>query len=180
MRPGALAVQTGAADTAGCSPAGSGTLLATGLNRPGTGGQRPRRNGAPGPVANVEPQLADSNLRPPVWIGHVSLTTDCLADSHAFMVSLGMRPIVKGEDFAVLELRAGTHLILQARDQIEPEMAPFDLMVDDLDATHSRLAKLGLSPSEVSKGRIHRSFTVRDPSGHIITFNSSHVSDQPV
>lgn len=180
MRPGALAVQTGAADTAGRGPAVSGTLLATGLNRPGTGGQRPRRDGAPGPVANVEPQLADSNLRPPVWIGHVSLTTDCLTDSHAFMVSLGMRPIVKGEDFAVLELRAGTHLILQARDQIKPEMAPFDLMVDDLDATHSRLAKLGLSPSEVSKGSIHRSFTVRDPSGHTVKFNSSHVSDQPV
>ena len=128
----------------------------------------------------MEPQLADSNLRPPVWIGHINLTTDCLADSHAFMVSLGMRPIVRGDDFAVLELRAGTHLILQARDQIKPQMAPFDLMVEDLDATHSRLAKLGLSPSEVSKGRIHRSFTVRDPSGHIITFNSSHVSDQPV
>ena len=89
MRPGALAVQTAAVDTAGRGPAGSGTLLATGLNRPGTGGQRPRRKGALGPVANVEPQLADSDLRPPVWIGHINLTTDCLADSHAFMAPSG-------------------------------------------------------------------------------------------
>jgi hypothetical protein len=96
------------------------------------------------------------------------------------MVDLGMRPIAKGDDYAVLELRAGTHLVLQARDRIEPGNAPFDLMVEDLDATHSRLSGLGLSPSEIAGGRIHRSFTVRDPSGHVIRFNSSHVSDQPV
>ena len=42
------------------------------------------------------------------------------------------------------------------------------------------LAKLGLSPSEISEGEIHSSFTVRDPSGHVVKFNSTHVSDQPV
>ena len=124
--------------------------------------------------------MSETDPRPPVWVGHISLTTSCLPESHDFMVSLGMRSIVKGDGFAVLELRAGTHLVLSEREEIEPAPAPFDLMVDDLDATHSRLAKLGLSPSEVSEGRIHRSFTVRDPSGHIVTFNSSHVSDQPV
>ena len=124
--------------------------------------------------------MADSDLRPPVWVGHISLTTDCLAESHEFMVKLGMRPFAKGDKFAILELRAGTHLFLEALDQIEPGIAPFDLMVEDLDATHSRLAGLGLSPSEISEGRIHRSFTVRDPSGHVVKFNSSHVSDQPV
>ena len=118
--------------------------------------------------------------RPPVWVGHISLTTDRLAESNDFMVVLGMRPIVKGKDFAVLELRAGPHLVLMEKPEIEPGVAPFDLMVEDLDATHARLAELGLSPSEVTEGRIHRSFTVRDPSGHVITFNSSHVSDQPV
>ena len=124
--------------------------------------------------------MADSDRRPSVWVGHISLTTNCLAESNEFMVNLGMRSLVKGDDFAVLELRAGTHLILQARDQIEPGDAPFDLMVEDLDATHSRLAELGMSPSEISGGQIHRSFGVRDPSGHVVKFNSSHVSDQPV
>ncbi len=124
--------------------------------------------------------MSETDPRPPVWVGHISLTTDCLPESHDFMVSLGMRPIFKGDGFAVLELRAGTHLVLDEREKIEPGPAPFDLMVDDFDATHRRLTDLGLAPSEISEGRIHRSFTVRDPSGHTITFNSSHVSDQPV
>ena len=124
--------------------------------------------------------MPETDLRPPVWVGHISLTTHCLSESHDFMVSLGMRPIFKGDGFAVLELRAGTHLILDEREEIEPGPAPFDLMVDDFDATHRRLTDLGLAPSEISEGRIHRSFTVRDPGGHTITFNSSHASDQPV
>ena len=124
--------------------------------------------------------MGESDPRPPVWVGHIRLTTHRLAESHRFMVDLGMRPIVKGDNFAVLELRAGTHLILLQRDAVEPGAAPFDLMVEDLDATHRRLADLGLCPSDVSEGRIHRSFTVTDPSGHVVTFNSSHVSDQPV
>jgi catechol 2,3-dioxygenase-like lactoylglutathione lyase family enzyme len=124
--------------------------------------------------------VSESDLRPPVWVGHVTLTTDRLGDSHQFMVDLGMRPIAKGDDFAVLELRAGTHLVLMKRGTVEAGVAPFDLMVEDLDATHRRLAGLGLSPSEIAEGRIHRSFTVIDPGGHVITFNSSHVSDQPV
>ena len=118
--------------------------------------------------------------RPPVWVGHISLTTDRLERSREFMIQLGMRPIAQGDDFAVLELRAGTHLVLFRRDEIEPKAAPFDLMVEDLDATHARLADLGLEPSAIRAGKIHRSFDVRDPSGHTITFNSSHVSDQPV
>ncbi len=124
--------------------------------------------------------MSDDDLRPPVWVGHITLTTNRLAESQKFMVDLGMRPIADGEDFAVLELRAGTHLVLLARESVEPAPAPFDLMVEDLDATHSRLRGLGLEPSEIADGRIHRSFTVTDPGGHVITFNSSHVSPHPV
>ena len=121
-----------------------------------------------------------SDPRPPLWVGHISLTTDRIDESREFMVQLGMRPIASGDDFAVLELRAGTHLVLLQRDEIEAGEAPFDLMVEDLDATHRRLSDLELAPSEISEGRIHRSFSVRDPSGHRITFNSSHVSNHPV
>ena len=124
--------------------------------------------------------MDEADPRPPVWVGHISLTTDRLERSREFMIQLGMRPIAQGDDFAVLELRAGTHLVLFRRDEIEPKAAPFDLMVEDLDATHARLAGLGLEPSEIRGGKIHRSFDVHDPSGHTITFNSSHVSDQPV
>lgn len=118
--------------------------------------------------------------RPPVWVGHVTMRTSVLDESHAFMVALGMRPIGRNDEVAVLELRGGTHLVLLRTDEPLSGSAPFDLMVDDLDATHRRLAELGLSPSPIAPGRIHRSFTVRDPSGQDVSFQSSHVSGRPV
>ena len=96
------------------------------------------------------------------------------------MIKLGMRPIADGEDFAVLELRGGTHLVLNRADTTPAGSAPFDLMVDDLDVTHKKLSVLGFSPSEIKSGRIHRSFEVKEPSGQEITFHSSHVGKQPV
>ena len=120
------------------------------------------------------------NQRPEVWAGHIEMETDQLEASESFMTTLGMRPIFKSDEIAVLELRAATHLVLFAKDDIEPGDASFDLMVDDLDATHRRLTKAGLSPSDIEEGRIHNWFTVRDPSGHTITINSSHASGLPV
>jgi catechol 2,3-dioxygenase-like lactoylglutathione lyase family enzyme len=118
--------------------------------------------------------------RPGVWVGHVSLGTRDLPATRDFMVKLGMRPIAEGDDFAVLELRGGTHLVLLPGGEPASGPAYFDLMVDDLDASHERLLSLGFEPSEIRSGRVHRSFTVVAPSGHTITFNSSHVSERPV
>jgi catechol 2,3-dioxygenase-like lactoylglutathione lyase family enzyme len=120
------------------------------------------------------------DLRPSVWIGHVALTTDCLSEAYAFMQKLGMRGLMELENIAILELRAGTHLILRETPDHAPGPAPFDLMVEDLEATHAELSARGLAPSEIEGGDIHHSFSVRDPSGHTIKFNSSHASDQPV
>jgi len=53
-------------------------------------------------------------------------------------------------------------------------------VVEDIDETHARLVGLGIAPSPVESGNIHHSFTVQDPCGHTIKFNSSHNSDQPV
>jgi catechol 2,3-dioxygenase-like lactoylglutathione lyase family enzyme len=113
-------------------------------------------------------------------VGHVTLPTPDLPATRDFMVKLGMRPIAQGDDFAVLELRGGTHVLLLPSAQTASGSAYFDLMVDDLDATHDRFQALGLAPSEIRSGRVHRSFTIDAPSGHTFTFNSSHVSDQPV
>lgn len=124
--------------------------------------------------------MANADLRPPVWIGHVTMQTTKLTESNKFMIELGLRPIVDGDGFAVLELRGGTHLVLLPVEGPLSGPAPFDLMVEDLDATHSDLSARGLSPSEISRGNIHDSFEVRDPSGLDVKFNSSHVSDQPV
>jgi hypothetical protein len=139
-----------------------------------------KRGAGLGDVDERPPDERPPDERPPVWVGHIGLGTDRLGESHEFLVKLGMRPIVQGEGFAVLELRAGTHLILAEKEEFQPGPAPFDLMVEDLDATHRALSEAGLAPSEISEGRIHRSFDVVDPSGTTIKFNSSHASDRPV
>jgi len=91
-----------------------------------------------------------------------------------------MRPLMERETFAILELRAGTHLILEQREVAQDGQAEFDLMVDDIEATHARFREAGLAPSELEPGNIHTAFTVRDPGGVEIKINSSHASGEPV
>ena len=120
--------------------------------------------------------------RPPVAIGHVRLSAADVKASTDYLVKLGLRPIFQREDFAVLELRGGTHLVLFPPDQpVSPgSKAPFDLMVDDVDDTHRQWTEMGLDPSAIKVGKIHSSFTVVDPSGHEITINSTHAGGRPV
>ena len=122
-----------------------------------------------------------TDKRPPVWIGHVTLDVSDVGAASEFYETLGMRPIASGAEFSVLELRGGTHAVLIGGRTVDAGSdAPFDLMVDDLDATHATWDDLGLEPSEISRGRIHDSFTMRDPDGYVVTINSTHASDQPV
>ena len=113
--------------------------------------------------------------RPPVWIGHAVLQVGDLERSADFWRDLGMREIDRGDQVAILELRGGTHLVLVPGTRTEDAETPFDLMVDDLDATHAQYRERGLDPSPIEQGRIHAAFTVRDPDGHLVTVNSSHV-----
>jgi catechol-2,3-dioxygenase len=118
--------------------------------------------------------------RPPVWVGHVAMYTKLVTESSKFMQLVGMRLMASDEDFAVLEMRGGTHLVLTTNPESKLIKASFDLMVDDLDATHTRFKELGLGPTEIERGKIHDCFEVREPSGTMITFNSSHVGKLPV
>lgn len=105
-----------------------------------------------------------------------------MEESAQFMQALGMRPIVLGPQVSVLELRGGTHLVLMRKDKVAGGAAQFDLLVDDIRATHERFTSSGLSPSpiETRPAVDHRVFTVREPAGHVITIFSSHVSGKPV
>jgi|SRR5215469_10522893 len=129
---------------------------------------------------DLEEFMPHVDERPPVWVGHVAMKTNRLTDSWDFMTKIGLRPIELHGNVGVLEMRGGTHLVLLQSDDVLPGPAPFDLMVDDLEATHRLFTKSGLAPSPIHAGSIHRSFTVEDPSGQRITFNSSHVSGKPV
>ena len=115
--------------------------------------------------------------RPTFAIGHMQLDVDDVGEAYAFFAKYGMREILERPAFAILELRGGTHLILsQAETAVEPgRRAPFDIMVDDVDAVHGRFVADGVSVTKIERGNIHDSFTVDGPSGYAIPFNSSHV-----
>jgi hypothetical protein len=118
--------------------------------------------------------------RPPVWVGHVAMYTALVDESSKFMQLIGMRPIASGDGFAVLEMRGGTHLVLTSDADSNLVKDSFDLMVDDLEASHARFSELGLRPGDIERGQIHDCFELREPGGTLITFNSSHVSNLPV
>ena len=123
-----------------------------------------------------------SEQAPALWIGHVVLESDRLDQSAAFMRAIGLREIHPGPGVAVFELRGGTHLIILAKDAVAGGEAKFDLMVEDLHATHARFAALGLAPTaiEAVPAISHEKFTVREPAGHVITVFSDHRSGRPV
>ncbi len=118
--------------------------------------------------------------RPPVWVGHVAMHSPAVLATRKFMQQIGMRLVAGDDDFAVLEMRGGTHLVVTADADSGLIKGDFDLMVDDLDATHAQFVEFGLEPGEIERGRIHDCFKVREPGGTVITFNSSHVGKLPV
>lgn len=120
--------------------------------------------------------------RPPVAVGHVRLPVVDVAGAARWLETAGLRPIVTMQDLAVLELRGGTHVVVRKSDgpPSPGTIAPFDLMVDDIEAAHRDYAAKGLSPTEIRRGRIHDSFEVPGPDGWTFTINSSHASGKPI
>jgi len=125
-------------------------------------------------------QIVDQ--RPPVAVGHVLLSSTDVGAAERWLVSVGLRPIFAGDDLAVLELRGGTHVVVRKAEQPPTggAAAPFDLMVDDIEAARRDYAEKGLRPSDISRGRIHDSFHLTGPDGYDFTVNSSHAGERPV
>ena len=123
-----------------------------------------------------------TDQRPPVAVGHVRLGVADVGAAARWLETVGLRPIATMDGLAVLELRGGTHVVVrQAEQPAAPgTAAPFDLMVDDIDATHRDYAAKGLSPSSIRRGRIHDAFEVAGPDGWMFTVNSSHAGGRPV
>ena len=120
--------------------------------------------------------------RPPVAIGHVFLAARDVPAAAEWLAEAGLRPIAGGENFAVLELRGGTHLVITkaARRPKAGTEASFDLMVDDVDAAHRDYERRGCKPSRIRRGRIHDGFHVAGPDGYRISVVSSHAGRRPV
>ncbi len=115
--------------------------------------------------------------RPPVWIGHAGpLVVPDLKRGIEFYESLGLRHIHGNDELAALQLRGGTHLVLLASaDAAAAGEAPFDLMVDDLDALHGQADRAGLAPSPIERSGAHHRFVVADPGGNRVRVHDSHV-----
>jgi len=120
--------------------------------------------------------------RPPVAVGHVRLPATDVAAAETWLESVGLRPIFADAHLAVLELRGGTHVVVRKAEQppASGSAAPFDLMVDDIEAARSDYAAKGLGPSDISKGRIHDSFHLAGPDGYDFTVVSSHARGRVV
>jgi len=120
--------------------------------------------------------------KPPVAVGHVRLPATDVAAAARWLETVGLRPIFQDADLAVLEFRGGTHVVVRRPEQppVVGTAAPFDLMVDDIEAARRDYAAKGLGPSEISRGRIHDSFHLVGPDGHDFTVTSSHAGGRAV
>ena len=113
--------------------------------------------------------------RPPIWVGHISLNVSDFTKSLQFFLLLGMQKVALFPGGAVLELRGGTHLVLNKRFNNTSGKAEFDLMVEDLKTQRSLLQEAGYSPTPIKKGMLHSTFEVTEPSGNILKFFDTHV-----
>lgn len=126
--------------------------------------------------------MTQSEQRPSLWVGHIVLNVGDVAASKAFFVKLGMRDVEPQASVGILELRGGTHLVILPTDRpaAEDAQASFDLMVEDIEVTRASYLEMGIDPSPMTSNKFHTSFEIREPGGHRITVNSTHVSDHPV
>src|SRR4051794_18249003 len=120
--------------------------------------------------------------RPPVAVGHVLLPATDVATAERWLQSVGLRPIFADDGLAVLELRGGTHVVVRKikHPPTAGSTAPFDLIVDDIEAARRDYAAKGLGPSEITRGRIHDSFHLAGPDGYDFTVTSSHAGERAV
>jgi catechol 2,3-dioxygenase-like lactoylglutathione lyase family enzyme len=141
--------------------------------------------------------MSDANLaKPPLGVGHMTLTVADVETSNRFYATLGLRVVGKGDDMAILELRGGTHLLLFQRDGASADAdSPFeqaapgviDLMIEgrtleELDAFRTALIAGGVRPDPIPDKRYfgHYIFKARDPDGNEVTVSTSHASDLPI
>ncbi|HEY3261301.1 MAG TPA: hypothetical protein VGJ95_13705 [Pseudonocardiaceae bacterium] len=72
-------------------------------------------------------------------------------------------------------MRGGTHLAIGYDPEHVSAPAAWDLMVDNLDATHDTWRADGLPVTPIRDGPPHRCFEVTDPDGHVLAVRDSHV-----
>ena len=93
-----------------------------------------------------------------------------------FYEQIGMRSVAVMEQFAALEMRGGTHLAIRYDpEQAAPGPVGWDLMVDDIDATHDTWQAEGFPVTDIVMESPHRICEVTDPDGHVVAVRDTHV-----
>lgn len=126
------------------------------------------------PVTTTEPTVNDLNPpddRPRFGIGHLAMPAADIDRLTDFYTTIGMRLVVNMGRMSILELRGGTHLVLQPGD---PGATTLDLIVDDIDDTRHVLEAAGADPGAIRRGNPHDRFTATDPEGNTLLVYSNH------
>jgi hypothetical protein len=118
--------------------------------------------------------LPDPGSKPGIWIGHAHMTVPDPTAAHDYYVALGARSVMCGDGFSLIEVRGGTHIEF-GQGAHQPGDAPFDLMVDDLEVTHSSWVAAGHEVSEIISGEPHSVFVLTDLNGYRVIVYDSHV-----
>lgn len=111
------------------------------------------------------------DLRPRFGIGHVVITAADVDTMTRFYTAIGMRLVVNMGRTSIVELRGGTHLVIQSG---EAGAATLDLIVDDIDETRALLEAKGAPAGAIRRGNPHDSFIAADPEGNTLVVNSNH------
>lgn len=123
-------------------------------------------------LTTTTPTTPDTvDQRPRFGIGHIAFPATNVSELVDFYTTIGMRLVVNMGRAAILELRGGTHLILQ---QSSDANGTLDLIVDDIDDTRATLEAAGGNPSSITRGHPHDRFTATDPQGNTLLVNSNH------
>ena len=138
---------------------------------------------------------------PAAALGHFVMKVANLGVSYQFYADLGLRPIGKFPDVAIIELRGGTHILLFPENDEAPfpltssrlgQRAAFfnehlDLMINgktrgELETYRAILLKNGIAAGEIAQESFfgHDYFQLADPDGHGITVYTTHAGEAPV
>jgi len=125
-----------------------------------------------------------SNEKPKIALGHLIHYVSDVNKSEAFYRNLGMTPVMKRDDIAILELRGGTHLLLFPLKEgvLAVEETPFDFMVDNVESFRKELLAHQIEATEIVDQEIsgHKMFDIKDPDGSKISVCSSHTEGRIV
>ena len=89
--------------------------------------------------------------RPPVAVGHVRILVGDVGAAARWLETAGLRPIVKRDELAVLELRGGTHVVVRQGEQpIAPGTCSEALSASQAGLTMSLHSPSGVNDTTVS------------------------------